>query len=291
MNAFVLNSDESTNEQRHTVWSLVEFVTASTDSELLSDLLWSLGVVAIEELPEDDNHVVLRTSVGEHPSVSIERVQQLFPSVQVRSVFVPRSVADTWRQHATPTWITDRVVLVPAWCEAPTDSDAIFIEPADTFGLGNHPTTVLALRLALLHTPHKASVFDLGCGSGVLGIALVKVRRCKVSMYDIADGAQWVVEENCRLNNVGAVSWSPWPTTQKFDVVLANILAPVLISEANAVDTALKAGGVLVLSGMREEQVGSVLQRYEGFNELSRETQDGWTAVALTSPIDERKTS
>jgi ribosomal protein L11 methyltransferase len=280
----VLNSDESTRKPRQTEWSLVEFVTTTADSELLSDLLWSLGVVAIEELTEDDTHVVLRTSVGEHPTAAIERVQQMFPSVQTRSVFVPRSVADTWRQHATPTWITDRVVLVPAWREAPADSEAIYIEPADTFGLGNHPTTVLALRLALLHTSQGATVFDLGCGSGVLGIALAKTHQCQVSMYDIADGAQWVVEENCHLNNVATVSWSPWPTFQKHDVVLANILAPVLTSEANAISTAMKLGGVLVLSGMRDEQVNNVLKHYEGFTELSRDTQDGWTAVALTSP-------
>lgn len=285
MNAFVLNSDESTREPPHTDWSLVEFVTTAAESELVSDFLWSLGVVAIEELPEDDDHVVLRTSVGEHPTASIERVQELFPSVQTRSIFVPRSVADTWRQHSTPTWVTDSIVLVPAWCEAPADSKAIYIEPADTFGLGNHPTTVLALRLALRHTQHEATVFDLGCGSGVLGIALARTHLCRVGLYDIADGAQWVVEENCRLNNVATVSWSPWPTIQKHDVVLANILAPVLIAEASAISTAMKSGGVLILSGMREEQVNNVLEHYEGFTELSRETQDGWTAIALTSPI------
>jgi ribosomal protein L11 methyltransferase len=281
----VLNSDESTRKPPHTDWSLVEFVTTAVESELVSDYLWSLGVVAIEELPEDDDHVVLRTSVGEHPTESIERVQQLFPSVQTRSVFVPRSVADTWRQHATPTWVTDSVVLVPAWCKAPADSKAIYVEPADTFGLGNHPTTVLALRLALRHTQYEATVFDFGCGSGVLGIALSKTHQCQVSMYDIADGAQWVVEENCRLNNVSTVSWSQWPATQKHDVVLANILAPVLIAEAQAITAAIKPGGILVLSGMREEQVQSVLKHYGGLTEVTQETQDGWTAVALTSPI------
>lgn len=271
---------------QHDDWSLVEFVTNTADFELVSELLWSLGVVAIEELPENDNLVVLRTSVGEHPADSIERVQQIFPSVQTRLVSVPRSVADSWRQHATPTWVTKSVVLVPAWREAPTDSAAIYIEPADTFGLGNHPTTVLALRLALLHTPHQSSVFDLGCGSGVLGIALAKTHQCQVSMYDIADGAQWVVEENCRLNTVTTVSWSCWPATQRHDVVLANILAPVLIAEASAIADATKPGGVLVLSGMRTEQVGNVLEHYVGYTELSRDTQDGWTAIALTSSIE-----
>lgn len=281
MNAFVHNSDVSTNNSD---WSLVEFVTAPSDVELVSDLLWALGVVAIEELAEDDNSVILRTSVGESPVAAIEEVLQRFPEVTTRSVQISRSVADTWRVHATPTWVDNTIVLVPAWLTAPENSSSIFIEPADTFGLGNHPTTVLALRLALQHTSQDSTVFDLGCGSGVLGISLAKFRDCQVDVNDIAMNAQHVVQKNCEINEVTTVSWSQWPSTRKYDVALANILAPVLIAEASAITSALAVSGLLVLSGMRDEQVSAVLDHYPLFEEISRDSQDGWTAVALTAP-------
>lgn len=281
MNAFVRSSDELTESSE---WSLVEFVTTKSDVELVSDLLWSLGVVAIEELPETEDNIVLRTSVGENPDSAIDEVLQRFPGMKTRSVQIARSVADTWRTHATATWVNESVALVPAWLQAPDNSLPIFIEPADTFGLGNHPTTVLALRLALQQTQPNSTVFDLGCGSGVLGISLAKFRDCRVDVYDIAMNAQRVVQKNCDMNAVTTVSWSQWPTTKKYDVVLANILAPVLLAESAAIRSALASGGLLVLSGMRDEQVEAVLEHYPAFKELSRDTQDGWTAVALTAP-------
>lgn len=277
----MLSFDESTENSK---WSLVEFVTTNSDVELVSDLLWSLGVVAIEELPETEENIVLRTSVGENPDAAIQEVLQRFPEVRTRSVQISRSVADTWRTHASPTWVNDSVALVPAWLQAPENSLPIFIEPADTFGLGNHPTTVLALRLALQKTKTNSTVFDLGCGSGVLGISLAKFRDCRVDVYDIAMNAQRVVQKNCEMNEVTTVLWSHWPSANKYDLVLANILAPVLIAESAAIRSALASGGLLVLSGMRDEQVETVLEHYPAFNELSRDTQDGWTAVALTAP-------
>ena len=265
-------------------WSLVEFVTVQSDAELVSDLLWSLGVVAIEELSDADENIVLRTSVGENPGVAIDEVLQHFPAVTTRSIQISRSVADTWRSHATPTWVTSSIVLVPAWLPAPENSLPIFIEPADTFGLGNHPTTVLALRLALQHTTPRSTVFDLGCGSGVLGIAVAKFCECQVDVNDIAMNAEHVVRKNCEVNEVATVSWSRWPSTRKYEVVLANILAPVLIAESTRITTSLVSSGLLVLSGMRDEQVDTVLQHYSTFSEVSRDTHDGWTAVALTAP-------
>lgn len=273
------NSDESTDTS---FWSLVEFDVALSESEILADLLWSLGVVAVEELIGNPERVILRTSLGEHPEHAIEIVRQHFAGVGIRVVSVSRAVADTWRDHAVPTWVNESVVLVPAWLAAPPGTDSIFIEPADTFGLGNHPTTVLALRLALAYSKTNDTVFDLGCGSGVLGIALSKLKNCDVDVFDIADGAQFVVEKNCAINKVTGVRWSHWPVLKTYDMVLANILAPVLISEAADLSTALTPGGRLVLSGMRHDQVSNVLAHFGSCSETASETQDGWTAVMLT---------
>ena len=260
---------------------MVDFTVDNTQTELVSDLLWSLGVVAIEERAENENRTTLRTSMGDEPDLAITTVIDAFPDISVSRIHIDRAVADTWREHAVATWVNDEVALVPAWVEAPTKCTPILVEPLDTFGLGNHPTTVLTLRLALQHINTPRSVFDLGCGSGVLAVGLAVLRQCPCLAFDIADNAQRAVAENARLNKTTLVSWINGYPTEESEVVLANILAPVLIEESAKIAKATTSGGLLVLSGMRTEQVARVLQEFPDFTEVQRDEMDGWTAVAL----------
>ena len=260
---------------------MVDFIVDNIEVELISDLLWSIGVVAIEERTGEQGKTTLRTSMGDEPDNAITNVIEAFPNITVTRIDIDRAVADTWREHAVATWVNDEVALVPAWVSAPPDCTPIFVEPLDTFGLGNHPTTVLTLRLALTNIDAPSTVFDLGCGSGVLAVGLAVLKNCTCIAYDIAESAQKAVADNARLNNTSLVSWvNGYPKTPT-DVVLANILAPVLITESRDIASATSNGGLLVLSGMRTEQVSRVLQEFPEFIELQRDEIDGWTAVAL----------
>lgn len=260
---------------------MVDFIVDNTQTELISDLLWSLGVVAIEERADGDNKTTLRTSMGDEPDHAIAIVLDSFPDITVTRIDIDRAVADTWREHAVATWVNDDVALVPAWVAAPSHCTPIYVEPLDTFGLGNHPTTVLTLRLALRLIEAPCTVFDLGCGSGVLAVGLAVLKNCTCTAYDIAESAQKAVVDNARLNNTTQVSWVNGFPGSPSDVVLANILAPVLIEESERISTATANGGLLVLSGMRTEQVTRVLQEFADFTEVLRDEIDGWTAVAL----------
>lgn len=262
-------------------WSMIDFIVPAIEAEIVSDVLWSLGVVAIEERDVSDQFITLRTSMGEDPAEAANSVIASFPHVACEFVQVPRAVADTWRQHATATRLNDDVSLVPAWLTHEGEGECLFIEPFDTFGLGNHPTTVLALRLALTCTPPHSTVFDLGCGSGVLAVGLAKFLQCTVLAYDIADSAKHAVEVNSELNGVHTVSWHQRIDGTRSDVVLANILAPVLIAESDSIVNGTHVGGAIVLSGMRDEQVSKVLSHYDTCVEVDRESLDGWTAVVL----------
>ena len=259
---------------------MLDFLVATSESELLADMLWSLGVVAVEEREAEGDFVTLRTSLGEDHSFTRDLIEEQFPNVTMSVAHVERSVADTWRIHAAPTWVNEHVVLCPAWVEVPTAEHVILIEPADTFGLGNHTTTVLALRLGLQHCEPNSRVFDFGCGSGVLAIAVAKMLKCESFAFDIAHNAQEVVRVNDELNGVHT-TWRSDCSGLNVDLVFANILAPVLIAESDTIKDSIHESGMIVLSGMREDQVESVLLSYKDCFELNRETSDGWIAVVL----------
>jgi ribosomal protein L11 methyltransferase len=259
---------------------MLDFHVAYSQSELLADMLWSLGVVAVEERESPGEFVTLRTSMGEDHAVTRDFIQQTFPDVQISVAHVDRSVADTWRIHAAPTWVNGEVVLCPAWVDSPDAPHVIRIEPADTFGLGNHTTTVLALRLGLRHCKKDSRVFDFGCGSGVLAIAVARILQCESSVFDIAPNAQEVVRINNELNDVHT-TWLSDSRNLNADLVFANILAPVLIAECETVKDSIHKKGLIVLSGMRDEQVQQVMLYYGDCIELERESSDGWTAVVL----------
>lgn len=259
---------------------MLDFLVSTSESELLADTLWSLGVVAVEERQASGDFVTLRTSMGEEHSVSRDHIKRNFPNVVVSVAYIERSVADTWRAHAAPTWVTEDVVLCPAWVTSPGALHVIRIEPADTFGLGNHTTTVLALRLGLRHCAKDSRVFDFGCGSGVLAIAVTMILQCDSFVFDIAHNAQEVVRINNELNDVDT-TWLSDSKSLNADLVFANILAPVLIAECETIKDSIHETGLIVLSGMRDEQVQQVLLSYSECNEVERESRDGWTAVIL----------
>jgi ribosomal protein L11 methyltransferase len=259
---------------------MLDFHVAISDSELLADMLWSLGVVAVEEREAAGDFVTLRTSMGDNHSATRDFIQQNFPDVRISVAHIDRSVADTWRIHAAPTWVDEEVVLCPAWVDSPDAPHVIRIEPADTFGLGNHTTTVLALRLGLRHCKKDSRVFDFGCGSGVLAIAVTRILQCESFVFDIAHNAQEVVRVNNELNEV-VTTWLSDSNDFNADLVFANILAPVLIAESDTIKDSIHETGLIVLSGMRDEQVQQVLLSYSDCIELERESHDGWTAVVL----------
>ena len=263
------------------VWSLVDIHLPVSQAELVSDTLWAMGVVAIEEIQGENDTVTLRTSMGENPVDDIALLVQQFPFISVSLVDISRAVADTWRVHAEPTWVNDDVVFVPTWLPAPPALHQIFIEPLDTFGLGNHPTTVAAMQLALQHVVPATHVLDLGSGSGILGIALSKILGCSGTAFDIASGARNVLKENCKSNHVENVVWTDSYETETYDSVVANILAPVLRELAATIQQITMNDGIIILSGMRDEQVKDVVASFTRCIEVGTVSIDGWTAVAL----------
>lgn len=181
-----------------------------------------------------------------------------------------------------PVRVSSRLWVVPTWHAAP-DPHAInlVIDPGLAFGTGTHPTTRLCLAWLDAHLRGGESVLDYGCGSGILGIAAVKLGAAHATGVDIDAQALLAARHNAMQNQVGmefiaAEDGAP----DAADIVLANILANPLKLLAPLLTRLTRAGGRLVLSGILAHQAQEVEDAYrEAFTVECSAQDDGWVLL------------
>ena len=271
--------------------------TTPTEVEFVSDLLWSLGVVAIEEHWDPNGVVRLQTSLGDDLEVVNQAMNSLPVVLDWSTTTVNETVANIWREFAQPTVIGRRIVIAPVWCaeqqvaEAvaslsdPNQAMVIPIEPASTFGMGDHPTTMSSLLMIEKYLKSEDVLIDVGCGSGVLGIGALRMGASQAIGMDINPSCVPVSQENARLNQVSD-RWSV--TTEPVvvigfpaNIVVANILAPALIELSGELKRLTRPDGVLIISGVLAEHYEHVAKALEPLHEFDRIEHGGWAAVAF----------
>jgi ribosomal protein L11 methyltransferase len=210
---------------------------------------------------------------------------------------VNETVANTWREFAQPTVIGRRIVIAPVWCAEqevaevvaslpdPNQAVVIPIEPASTFGMGDHPTTMSSLLMIEKYLKSDDVLIDVGCGSGVLGIGALRMGASRAIGMDINPSCVPVSQENARLNQVSH-RWSV--TTEPVavigfpaNIVVANILAPALIELSDELKRLTRPDGVLIISGVLAEHYEHVAKALEPLHEFDRIEHGGWAAVAF----------
>lgn len=203
--------------------------------------------------------------------------------------------AETWKKNFRPIPVGKRLIIVPAWLESPDETRIpIRIDPGMAFGTGTHPTTQLCLEMLEDYTPVDGDVFDIGCGSGILSIAAVKLGARRAYGIDIEADAVRAVKENAAANGVlSQVKTSTGSIDQiksgifsirKAPLVLANILAVVLerLLDAGLVDL-VEPGGKLILSGILEEQMPSMKTKIKThrLQIVEKKQINDWVAIAV----------
>ena len=198
--------------------------------------------------------------------------------------------AETWKKNFRPIPVGKRLIIVPAWLESPDETRIpIRIDPGMAFGTGTHPTTQLCVEML-----EDGDVFDIGCGSGILSIAAVKLGARRAYGIDIEADAVRAVKENAAANGVlSQVKTSTGSIDQiksgifsirKAPLVLANILAVVLerLLDAGLVDL-VEPGGKLILSGILEEQMPSMKTKIKThrLQIVEKKQINDWVAIAL----------
>ena len=285
-------------------------VADNSDVEAAGDILWQLGVRAIEERRStsgsrgDTGEVELWTAVGDEPEAIERAVVALRGRWGHRVVEVSEVVDDaaqTWRDFAAPMWVTDDLVIVPAWQDVDLVSStvaplAVRIEPGGAFGLGDHPTTLLslrALRRLLDARPGRpvdaaVDVMDVGCGTGVIAVTAALLANRPVRAIDVASAAVEATVDNATRNGVSdlvEVDTTDLADIEvAYDVVIANILAPVLASLADDLGCVTRPHGRLVISGVLDESHQHVLDALAPMMVVRTDVLDGWACVELRHP-------
>lgn len=195
---------------------------------------------------------------------------------------------DKWKENFKPIHI-GKIVVVPEWIEyKPQNGETpLFIGSNMAFGTGEHETTSMCVEFLQDYVKKSDVVIDVGCGSGILGIAAAKLGAKKVIMTDIDECAIEATEQNIKLNgvnNAGVYLKNLLDdNTVKGDVIVANIMAEVLIGFAAGLKNNLSAGGTVILSGILTDRLDKVVAAYkaQGFTLLETKIKGEWAAVAL----------
>lgn len=251
------------------------------DVERAETLLESLGALALT-VSDGGDQPLLQPAPGAEPLWRRCRIEALFPldlaPAELRmalrgagfdahklDILEDQDWENRWRQHSVSCCFGDRLWLVPR-DEPPRAEPVLRLDPGLAFGSGSHPTTRLCLGWLAGQDLDGSRVLDFGCGSGVLGLAALKLGCARVLAVDHDPQALLATQDNAAynglLNGRLTVGQPELLGEQDFDVILANILANPLIELAPVLTAALAPGGTLVLSGMLASQADSVMAAY-----------------------------
>ncbi len=206
--------------------------------------------------------------------------------------------AHSWQKYYKPMEVGERLYIVPEWMRdtpVPAGRTALYLNPGLTFGTGSHASTQLCLAGVERYTVPGAPVLDLGCGSGILSIAALRLGASRAVAVDIDPKAVGVAYENAALNGIGQDRYralagdiltddglaAELGETQ-YPLVLANIVADVIIPLSGKAGRFLKKGGTFLCSGIIDSRAGEVAAALarNGLTLLERWERKGWVALA-----------
>lgn len=204
---------------------------------------------------------------------------------------------NNWKQYFKP-FTVDHILIKPTWEPIPEehkDKLLVQIDPGTAFGTGMHETTQLCIRQLEKHVHGQAEILDVGTGSGILGITALKLGAKEVWGTDLDENAITAVGENLEANSISSDSFhvlqgniiddqavKDWAGYEKYDIVVANILADVIILLVDEIPAHLKKGGYFITSGiinMKEEAVKAAFAANQELEVTEITYQGEWVSV------------
>lgn len=199
---------------------------------------------------------------------------------------------NSWKKYLFTEKVSERFVVKPTWREYEPKEDELIIEldPGRAFGTGSHPTTSLCLKLMEENIKVGDSVIDVGTGSGILMIAADRLGASEVYGTDIDELAVESAKENLELNGISEDRAKVYlgnlvsvVNGKKFDVVVANILADVLLILLNDISKVVKKDGLVIFSGIIDEKCELLKREVEalGMEILEVKADKEWRAMLI----------
>jgi ribosomal protein L11 methyltransferase len=205
---------------------------------------------------------------------------------------------EAWRTHYVPQRV-GRILIVPSWMDrepAPPDGVTVTLDPGMAFGTGLHPTTRGCLALLSEMRPVPATVLDVGSGSGILAIAALRLGADRAVAVDTDPLAVETTRANAERNGVGEALVPRRGTLaaagdERFDLVLANLVAAIHVELAERYGDRLAPGGQLVASGIIESRAIEVMEAFSGAGlSVAERRDDGeWTSLRVVRGAGSRR--
>ena len=206
--------------------------------------------------------------------------------------FEEEDYQNSWKKYFYTQKISERFVVKPTWREYEPKEDELVIEidPGRAFGTGTHPTTSLCIKLMEENIKEGDTVIDVGTGSGILMVASEKLGAGKIVGTDIDPVAIEVAEENLLLNKVDMEKAKAYAgdlvtvvQDEKFDVVVANILADVLLILLKDISRVVKKDGLIIFSGIIEDKLEEMKKAVAevGLEILEVKADKEWRAMLM----------
>ncbi len=262
--------------------------------ELAELKLWELGATGLEErdhttiVREPADGAVVVYAAFEDEAAALRALKEVRAEYEADLVYVPhQNWATEWRRGFGAQRIGRRLLLQPSWepAESEPGDVVLTIDPENAFGSGDHETTRLVLGLLDARVAGNERVLDVGCGSGILSIAAIRLGAASSIAIDIEDDAVVVAERNAALNGVVssvAASTTPLDSLEGiYDLVLANIETRVLLHMPGALRARMAPGAKLILSGILRKERDELLAAYSSMH-LEELVEEGeWCACVL----------
>lgn len=256
--------------------------------ELFEDLVFSLGVTCTQETA---GGFIIR---GEDELDEVEfGLQEYAKSLQnvlgreiefkiTKSQKENKDWLNEYKKNVRPIEI-GKFYIHPSWEESKSGFENIIIDPALAFGSGHHESTSACIEYLQKYAASGMSALDVGCGSGILSIALAKL-GCVTDACDTDEQAVQSSQKNAELNGVkfnqiwtGSVA----NLDKKYDVVVANIIADVILMLKNDLINLLKEGSYLVLAGVLDKYETRILEAFASLKPVESQTKNEWKSFVF----------
>lgn len=291
-------------------WLEIKLETTETfDSDALEEALFAAGALSVTLTSKADEVILIEPAPGELPLweqgiIVTGLFDKGFDSAEALPVIraclggelpliASENLADRtweleWTKHFHPIQFGQHLWVCPSNQHVPAekiteDTQIITLDPGLAFGTGTHPTTAMALEYIASHDNVGLHAVDFGCGSGVLGIAALKMGTQHVVMTDIDPQALLTTKENAAINGVAdnMVCYLADETPAlKTDFLIANILLEPLLNLKDTFAALCRDQATILLTGLLCEQVAQIIERYKDeFDDFAVTEQGDWAMV------------